>query len=177
MKYPKQFLQYLQNNGQAVYVIHTVFPYGDGNGILGFVLSIEEFDAYAQKVHHVTSTTHTQTDYYGTGSKHYTINGRRVDESFDLICEPLKHLAVRTEPIWHNGIHLTPEQYTVIYASPFGGSTRMMYNRLAKRFVNVGLVNINDEEYLCFKTDMDDAKDAAKKQDLDVKSVEYCKIG
>lgn len=86
---------------------------------------------------------------------------------------------MRTTDIWHNGIHLTPAQYTVIYASPFGHQYRCMYNRIEKKFIPVLLVKINDAEYLCFKTDIDEdeAKATAKTQDLDVNSVEYSKIG
>lgn len=93
----------------------------------------------------------------------------------------------RTTDIWHNGIHLTPDQHTVIYASPFGHQYRCMYNRVEKKFIPVHEVIynkwkfnnnvLNDAEYLCFKADMDEAKAVAKAQDLDVNSVEYAKIG
>ncbi len=97
MNYPKEFLKYLHNSGQAVYLVRTVYPYSDGDTILGFVLSIEEFDKYAENKFGITAATATHVEYntYGKGSKHYCIKANPkgvLTEEYELVCEPLTFL-------------------------------------------------------------------------------------
>lgn len=81
----------------------------------------------------------------------------------------------RTTPIWHNGIYLEPYQHMVIYAGDSGGNCRYMFNRVLNTFVLVHLVEMNDKEYLCFKSDIALAKEIATKENLIYE--DYKKIG
>lgn len=95
MKYPKQFLKYLQDKGLTVFLIHTVYPYGDGDSIMGFVLSLEEFDTYAVTKFGITPETTSELDTFGKGSKVYHVSyqyNTKHTHYYQLVCEPLKQL-------------------------------------------------------------------------------------
>ena len=87
------------------------------------------------------------------------------------------NMKYREKAIWHNGIHLDQEQIMLIKCSDFKRWNSYVYNKKFNFFFIVNFVDINDEEYLCSKTDMELAKKQAVIQDLNLETIEYIKIG
>lgn len=95
MTYTYEFLKFLQDKGITVFIVHTVYPYDEGNVILGYVLSLTEFDEYASKTFGITPETKFELDGFGKGSKQYNVSYQynlKHTHYYDLVCEPLKHL-------------------------------------------------------------------------------------
>lgn len=87
---------------KTIYLVHKIFPYGDGNHTVGYVNSMSEFDNYVKKVYSVNEDTKKELDYYGVGSKSYHIPNNSSEEkeiAFEVVCEPLKQLSVNNNSV------------------------------------------------------------------------------
>lgn len=106
VKYFRKFVEELNPENKMepnseqnkLFIVHTQFPHDEGNGILGYVNSIEEFDEFVNDTYSKEKSSEKFSiglmsfDEFGRGSKSYWIEDNhysRIKNNFEIICEPI----------------------------------------------------------------------------------------